>query len=67
MCMHSGWRPLINMQCRFISMAHELRAWLLHYSSVVLKGILHEDYYQLLGSVELGALCSFFEFLFRSS
>lgn len=26
--------------------AHELRAWLLHYSVVVLQGILHEEYYQ---------------------
>lgn len=26
--------------------AHELRVWLLHYSPVVLKGVLEEDYYQ---------------------
>lgn len=26
--------------------AHELRAWLLHYSSVVLHGILPQEYYQ---------------------
>ena len=26
--------------------AHELRAWLLHYSPVVLYGILPDDYYQ---------------------
>jgi len=26
--------------------AHELRAWLLHYSPAVLYGILPEDYYQ---------------------
>ena len=26
--------------------AHELKAWLLHYSPVVLQGFLHEDYYQ---------------------
>ena len=26
--------------------AHELRAWLLHYSPLALKGIIHEDYFQ---------------------
>lgn len=26
--------------------AHELRAWLLHYSPLVLHGLIHEDYYQ---------------------
>lgn len=26
--------------------AHELRAWLLHYSPVVLQGFLQEDFYQ---------------------
>ena len=26
--------------------AHELRAWLLHYSPVVLQGFLHKDFYQ---------------------
>lgn len=26
--------------------AHELQVWLLYYSSVVLQGILPEDYYQ---------------------
>ena len=26
--------------------AHELRAWLLHYSPVILRGVLPEDYYQ---------------------
>ena len=26
--------------------AHELKAWLLHYSPVVLQGFLHEDFYQ---------------------
>ena len=28
------------------TLAHELRAWLLHYSPVVLYCILHQDYYQ---------------------
>lgn len=28
------------------SIAHELRAWLLHYSAAVLYGILHDIYYQ---------------------
>ena len=30
--------------CKYI--AHELRAWLLHYSPIVLHGILFSDYYQ---------------------
>ena len=27
-------------------LAHELRAWLLHYSPIVLRDFLHKDYYQ---------------------
>ena len=30
----------------FLYIAHELRAWPLHYSPVVICGIIHEDYYQ---------------------
>ena len=30
----------------FLYIAHELRAWLLHYSPVVISGLIHEDYYQ---------------------
>lgn len=33
-------------ECNIIIIAHELRAWLLHYSPVVLYGILPHDYYQ---------------------
>ena len=35
--------PTVNIN---FSPAHELRTWLLHYSPVVLHGILMEDYYQ---------------------
>ena len=35
-----------SMPCFVTSPAHELRAWLLHYSPVVLRGILLEEYYQ---------------------
>ena len=31
---------------KYIIIAYELRAWLLHYSPVVLKGVLMEEYYQ---------------------
>ena len=29
-----------------VHVAHELRAWLLHYCPIVLHGVLHSDYYQ---------------------
>lgn len=37
---------LIIIFCALMMTAHELRAWLLHFSPVVLHGILPEDYYQ---------------------
>lgn len=37
----------VGVMYRFnFHVAHELRAWLLHYSAVVLVGYLGEDYYQ---------------------
>ena len=40
------WSVIVSIVLSDTFLAHELRAWLLHYSAVVLQGILHEDYYQ---------------------
>ena len=40
LCLH------VLLIVRTILIAHELRAWLLHYSAVVLHGVLPQEYYQ---------------------
>jgi hypothetical protein len=43
--MHAISLPVLTDVC-ILFLAHELRAWLIHYSPVVLFGILPEEYYQ---------------------
>lgn len=45
-CCHRCWYCILTYVCIQLIVAHELRAWLLHYSPIALRGILPDIYYQ---------------------